>query len=97
MVSIDIYKNCLIGQNFNENAPMCNSGSGSSAITNSVQCSTTTPPSPPPGNLEKSRSGATSPQTSEISGNLTLLYESHSVFGYTHTPLPLEISFQKIF
>ena len=77
MVSIDIYKNCLIGQNFNENAPMCNSGSGSSAITNSVQCSTT-PPSPPPGNLEKSRSGATSPQTSEISGNLTLPYAIES-------------------
>ena len=81
-------------QKFQHNSAAC-----SNITTNTVQVSSTShqQQAPLPGNLEKSRSGATSPQTSEISGNLTLLYKSHSVFGYTHTPLPLEMSFQKIF
>ena len=63
-----------------------NSAAACSSITaNTVQSSSHQQPLP--GNLEKSRSGATSPQTSEISGNLTLpdtavKIRSVYLFGY---------------
>ena len=57
-------------QKFQHNSAAC-----SNITTNTVQVSSTShqQQAPLPGNLEKSRSArATSPQTSEISGNLTL-------------------------